>query len=243
MLDRLEAMFLAQRRFIADASHELRTPLTTIQGNVEFVRRDPGMPTAARDEALADVTESASRMTRLVDGLLALARADAGRHLDRRPLPLRPILESCFHQTQTLARLSTIDVGLTLNRLEPGARVMGDGDKLRELVMTLLDNAVKYNRPSGRVLLSASTEGRTHRIVVTDTGRGIPAIDLDHIFERFYRSPRTRSEDGSGLGLAIASWIVEEHEGKITVDSTPDVGSTFAIALPALEAAPLILAT
>lgn len=241
MLDRLEAMFLAQRRFIADASHELRTPLTTIKGNVEFVRRDPTMPIGQRDEALADVTESASRMSRLVDGLLALARADGGRHLERQPVSLRPILESCFHQAQALARDTDRSVELIVNRLEPGARLNGDPDKLRELLTTLLENAVKYNRPGGQVSLTASTEGRTHRIAVADTGRGIASSDLEHIFERFYRSPRTRSEDGSGLGLAIARWIVDEHDGQIAVESVLDEGSTFVVTIPALEPAPLLL--
>jgi two-component system, OmpR family, sensor kinase len=240
MLERLEAIFVAQRRFVADASHELRTPLTTIQGNVEFVRRDPTMPPVARDEALADVADAASRMNRLVDGLLALARADAGRHLERRPVSLRPILETCYHQTQALARATDISVELTLNRLEPGARLNADPDKLRELLMTLLENAVKYNLPDGRVCLAALTDERTHRIMVSDTGRGIAPADLDHIFERFYRSPRTRGEDGSGLGLAIAHWIVDEHDGKISVESVQNQGSTFVVTLPALKPAPLL---
>jgi signal transduction histidine kinase len=242
MLDRLEAIFVAQRRFVADASHELRTPLTTILGNVDFVRRDPTLPAVARDEALGDVSDAATRMNRLVDGLLALARADAGRHLERRPVALRPILETCFHQAQALARATEITVDLTLNRLEPGARLNADPDKLRELVMILLENAIKYNHPDGHVLLTASTEGRAHRITISDTGRGIAAADVDHIFERFYRSPRMRSEEGSGLGLAIARWIVDEHNGQISVESILDHGTTFGVSLPALDPAPLLVA-
>jgi two-component system OmpR family sensor kinase len=240
MLDRLEAVFLAQQRFVADASHELRTPLTTIQGNVEFLRRDPDMPVADRIEALNDVSDEASRMAHLVNGLLALARADAGRHLDRTPVELRPILETCFRQAQALARPTNITVELALNRLEPGARVMADADRQSELLMILLDNAVKYNRPEGLVRLIAHTEGRAHRIVVSDTGWGIAPEHLPHIFERFYRSPHSRSEDGTGLGLAIAQWIANEHHARITAESVPDVGSTFTVALPALQPAPLI---
>ncbi len=240
MLDRLESVFLAQRRFVADASHELRTPLTIIQGNVQLIRRDPSMPPADRDEALADVAEAARRMARLVDGLLALARADSGRHLDREPVALRPILDHCFHEAQALSRATSIAMTLTLNRLEPGARVSADAEKLRQLVMSLMDNAVKFNHPEGEVRLSAFTQGRSHRIAISDTGAGIAPDDLELVFERFYRSARTRSEDGNGLGLAIARWIAEEHRGEISVESTVDVGSTFVVTLPALEPAPLI---
>jgi signal transduction histidine kinase len=241
MLDRLEAVFLAQRRFVADASHELRTPLTTIRGNVEFIRRDPSLPAAVRDDALADVSDAAGRMARLVNGLLSLARADAGRHLDREPVALRPVLESCFHEAQALARATNITVVLGLSRLEPGARLSADPDRLRELLMVLIENAVKYNHPDGQVQLSARTDGRKHRVSVADTGRGIETEDLSHIFERFYRSPRTRSDDGSGLGLAIANWIADEHQAEISVESVPDVGTTFVVSFPALEPAPLVM--
>jgi signal transduction histidine kinase len=240
MLDRLEAVFLAQRRFIADASHELRTPLTTIQGNVQFIRRDPGLPAAARDDALADVSDAASRMGRLVDGLLALARADSGRHLDREPVALRPILERAFHEAGNLPRAIELNLELALNRLEPGARVNGDSDRLRQLLVILLENAVKYSRPGGTVRLVAFTEANAHLIAVADNGPGVAPEDVPHVFERFYRSSRTRSEDGSGLGLAIAQWIVEEHHGDISLETAIYRGSTFRVRLPALEPAPLL---
>ncbi len=240
MLDRLEAAFIAQQRFVADASHELRTPLTTIQGNVEFLLREPAMPVGDRIEALGDVADEAARMARLVNGLLALARADAGRHLDRSMTELRPIVESCYHQALALARPTNISIELVVNRLEPGARVLADPDRLCELLTILLENAIKYNRQNGLVRLVATTEGRSHRVVVTDTGRGIAPEDLPHVFERFYRSPAARSEDGTGLGLAIARWIASEHNARIAVESVPDVGSTFTVTLPALQPAPLI---
>jgi two-component system OmpR family sensor kinase len=241
MLDQLEAAFMAQRRFVADASHELRTPLTTIQGNVELIRRDPAMPPAERAEALADVAEEAARMGRLVNGLLALARADAGRHLERQPVELRPIVEGAFHQAQGLARPKNVGVELVLNRLAPGARVLGDPEGLTQLLMILLENAVKYEHPNGAIRVTAATVGNAHRIVVTDHGQGIAPEDLPHIFERFYRSPRARSEDGSGLGLAIAQWLAEEHHATIAAESTPDLGSSFTVTIPALEPAPLLL--
>lgn len=240
MLDRLEAAFVAQQRFVADASHELRTPLTTIQGNVDFLRRNPDLPLLDRTEALDDVASEAERMGRLVNGLLALARADAGRHLNRVPVQLRPVIDHCFHQVQSLARSRNLSVELILNRLEPGARVLADADRLSELFMAFLDNAVKYNSPNGTIRLVASTEGRTHRILISDTGPGIASSDLPHIFERFYRSPQARSEDGTGLGLAIAKWITSEHGGAISVESRVGNGTTFTIMLPALEPAPLL---
>ncbi|HUX88048.1 MAG TPA: HAMP domain-containing sensor histidine kinase [Chloroflexota bacterium] len=241
MLDRLEAVFLAQQRFVADASHELRTPLTTIQGNVDFLRRNPGLPSDERAEALDDVASEAARMGRLTNGLLALARADAGRHLDREPTELRPIIERCFHQAQALARPTEVSIQLIVNRLEPGARVQANADRLEEMLMILLDNAFRYNQPGGIVRLVAVTSVGIHRIEVSDTGRGITAEDLPHIFERFYRSPHSRSEDGTGLGLAIARWIASEHESEIGVASVLDHGTTFTVALAALDPAPLVL--
>jgi signal transduction histidine kinase len=240
MLDRLAAAFEAQQRFVADASHELRTPLTTIQGNVQLLRRNPDLPPAERGEALADVADEAARMARLVSGLLALARADAGRHLERAALELRPVLETSVHQAQLLARPANVEVRLDASRLAPGARVMGDGDRLSELIMVLLDNAVKYNRPGGSVRLVAESNGHRHLLAVVDTGLGIAPDDLPHVFERFYRSANSRAEDGTGLGLAIAQWIAHEHDATIRVESVPNVGSKFVVSFPAASALPTV---
>lgn len=233
MLDRLATAFEAQQRFVADASHELRTPLTTIQGNVQLLRRNPELPPAERAEALTDVADEAQRMARLVNGLLALARADAGRHLERRPLDPRPILEAAVHQAQLLGRPTGVEVHLDTTALTPGARVLADADRLAELITVLLDNAVKYNRPGGRVDLIAESYGARHLLRVVDTGVGIASDDLPHVFERFYRSANSRAEDGTGLGLAIAQWIAQEHHATIAVESTPSVGSAFVVAFPA----------
>jgi signal transduction histidine kinase len=179
-------------------------------------------------------------MARLVSGLLALARADAGRHLERAALELRPVLETSVHQAQLLARPANVEVRLDASRLAPGARVMGDGDRLSELIMVLLDNAVKYNRPGGSVRLVAESNGHRHLLAVVDTGLGIASGDLPHVFERFYRSANSRAEDGTGLGLAIAQWIAQEHDATIRVESVPNVGSKFIVSFPAASALPVV---
>lgn len=236
MLDRLEAAFDLQQRFVADASHELRTPLTTIQGNVDFLRRSTDLTAAERAEALADVAAEVARMTSLVQGLLALARADADRHLERRPVELRHVLAGAVHQAQVRARAAAVSVDLDDIGLAPGASVRADPDRLDELVMILLDNAIKYNRPGGWVQVVARTDAGSHVVSVADGGHGISPVDLPHIFERFYRSASARADDGTGLGLAIARWIADEHEARIEVESRPNVGSRFIVTLPAVSA-------
>jgi signal transduction histidine kinase len=233
MLDRLDSAFEAQQRFVADASHELRTPLTTIQGNLDFLRRSPDLTEAERAEALDDVVAETARMSRLVNGLLGLARADAGRHLERHLVELRPILATCARDAELLARGTGTVVEFDDSGLAPGAAMRANSDRLVELVLILVDNAVKYNRPGGRVRVTASSRDSVHVLVVEDDGRGISPEDLPHIFERFYRSTSARADDGTGLGLAIARWIAQEHEADIAVESTPGVGSIFSVTLPA----------
>ena len=229
MLDRLEAAFLAQRRFVSDASHELRTPLTTIRGNVEVLRRG-NLDPAEQAEALQDIADETERMSRLIAGLLALARADAGRHLDRQLVTLDNLLLDVYRQAQLLARGVTIELG----PVEP-VEALADADHVRQLLLVLVENALKYNHPGGEVRLSLVREGDWLKIAVSDTGVGISPEDLPHIFERFYRSPAARQVDGTGLGLAIARWIAEEHEGRIEVESVPGQGSTFTFWLPSIQ--------
>jgi signal transduction histidine kinase len=233
MLDRLEAMFNAQRRFVADASHELRTPLTTIRGNVELLRRTPTLPPEDVREALADIASEAERMSRLVTDLLRLARADAGQGLVREPVRLDDILRDVHRQAQR----HKPDIRLLLGPTPP-ARVLGSRDALQELLLILVDNGLKYTPPGGEVELSLRSTDGWHQVSVRDTGVGIDPADLPHIFERFYRATRVRHQGGTGLGLAIARWLAEQHGGRITVESTPGQGSTFTVWLPALDAVP-----
>jgi two-component system OmpR family sensor kinase len=228
MLDRLEAVFTAQRRFIADASHELRTPLTTIRGNVELLRRNRALPPDDVQDALADIASETQRMSRLVTELLQLARADAGHSFPREPVRLDELLRAVHRQTQLHKPETHVELAVAAP-----ATVLGSADALQELFLILVDNGLKYTPAGGQVRISLSRAGGSFVVYVRDTGVGIDPEDMPHIFERFYRATKVRQEGGTGLGLAIAQWIAESHGGRITVQSAPGQGSTFAVWLPA----------
>ena len=240
MLASIEYAYSAQQRFVSDASHELRAPLTAIQGNLELLRRHQHMPEAEREEALGEMAREADRLTRLVADLLALARADAGVPLKQRLVDLDAIVLDAFHSARQLARGQT----LALDPFEP-AQINGDEDRLKQLVLILLDNALKYTPFGGQVTLGLRHGESDVNILVRDTGVGIPPDDVPHVFERFYRADPGRSRDpgGTGLGLPIAQWIVEQHGGKITLESQVGRGTLVVVRLPfagqTLEQAPL----
>jgi signal transduction histidine kinase len=227
MMDRLESAFAGQRRFVADASHELRTPLTTIRGNLELLRRSGAVEDPVMGEALQDVIEESARMARLVDGLLALARADSGQVLRRSPVQLDQLIRAVYRDAQAMERGAAV----TLGPLDQ-AQVTGDPDALKQLLLILMDNGLKYT-PEGTVTVSLRVEGANALVSVRDNGVGISPEDLPHVFERFYRSPSARASGGTGLGLAIAHWIADEHGASIEVQSEPGQGSVFTVRLPA----------
>lgn len=227
MMDRLEAAFSAQRRFAADASHELRTPLTTIRGNLELLRRNGSVAGGEMREALEDVNAEAQRMSRLVDQLLALARADAGQQLARAPVRLDELVRAVHREAQARAE----GVAVQLEAADP-VEVVGDPDALKQLLLILADNGIKYTPAGGTVGLSLRFHRGEAVLAVADTGVGIAKVELPHIFERFYRSAAARASGGSGLGLSIAQWIAGEHDARIEVDSTPGAGSTFTVRIP-----------
>jgi signal transduction histidine kinase len=231
----LAASLDAQRRFVADASHELRTPLTTIRGNVGLLRRVADVDPADQAAALADIESEAERMSRLVTQLLSLARADAGATLDAQPIELKPIILDSGRQLALLAG----SAGLTsaVEVADAPVRVLGDSDALRQLLLILIDNAVKYTPAPGTVRLTLGRDGGEAVIQVADTGIGIAPADQPRIFERFYRADPARSGSGAGLGLAIARWLVEAQQGRIEVDSVPGQGSIFRVRLPLLPEA------
>ncbi len=245
MLAALERTSTAQRRFIADASHELRAPLTTIKGSLEFLREARDIPEEERRAAIGDAYGEAERMAALVNDLLLLARVDAasGARTDDQMRGRREMVEldqlafEIFRQGRVqLQARPTSHIQLTIGTLEPLA-VNGDPGQLRQVLLILLDNALKYTPAGGKVRISVAHEDGKAALSVADTGIGIEAELLPHIFERFFRGDRARARDehGSGLGLAIADWIATSHGGEIRVESRPGIGSTFTVLLPAVR--------
>ncbi len=234
MLEQLEAAnrqqaaaLEAQRRFVADASHELRTPLTTIRGNAGLLAQGPTVSEDVRAAAARDIAGESERMTRLVERLLTLAQADAGQQLELAPLPLRPILESVCRQAQaTQPERRFTSVGLT------DATVIGDEDTITQLTWILVDNAIKFTQPGGRVELGLHQQGSSALLTVADDGVGVPPQDLDRIFERFYQAEAARTNRGAGLGLSIARWIAFQHSGTLTARNNDGPGATFTLTLP-----------
>lgn len=226
-LERLERQFNAQRRFLADVSHELRTPLTAIRGNVELMQRMG----VADPDSLQDIRSESERMTRLVGDLLVLAQADSGNlPLDRKPLDLDALLLEVCREVQVLAG----NVHVSVSEIDQ-ARVIGDRDRLKQVVLNLVTNAIKYTPEGGRVTLGLSQVKNWARLTVTDTGIGIPADELPRIFDRFYRvdKARSRAMGGAGLGLSIAQRIAQMHSGRIEAASEGvNKGTTFALWLP-----------
>lgn len=228
MLERLEATFEAQRRFVADTAHELRTPLATILGNVDLQLRY-GHGGGNGEKVLVAVRREAERTARLVAGLLLLAQADAGQRLALSPVDLDEVLIETYEETQGVAG----DVRVSLGRCDPAA-ILGDRDRLKQMLLNLVDNVLKHTGPGGHVVLSLICREGEAVLQVSDTGEGIPADDLPRIFDRFYRvHGSSQDRRGAGLGLAIVRWIVEAHGGRIMVDSAVGRGSVFTVRLPA----------
>ncbi len=228
---RLETALESQKRFVANASHELRTPLTTIRGNAGMLRRHANVTPEDRAAALAQISYESERMSRLVQHLLTLARADSGQTIERVPVSFHPLVQDVVSQAKLLTKGHRLEVGV----LDP-VEVAGDPDSLRQLLLILLDNAIRYTLPPGIITVRLERRIDEARLVVEDTGVGITPEDLPRIFERFYRGNHSRSADGAGLGLSIAQWIAEQHGGAIEVTSTPGRGSTFTVRLPLRDA-------
>ncbi len=230
-LERLEQLFTSQQRFLADVSHELRTPLTIIKGNVSLMRKLG----CVDDDSLVGIEDETDRLTRLVGNLLLETQAESGKlPLRFAPLELDTLLLEVFKQMRVLARDR---IHLKVTEIDQ-VMVNGDRDRLEQVLINLISNAIKYTPQGGDILLSLAKVGENARIIVRDTGMGISKEDLPHIFERFYRAEKSRSRSmpgGFGLGLSIAYWIVSHHNGRIEVDSAEGKGTTFVIYLPLLQ--------
>lgn len=223
----LEQSLQAQRRFVADASHELRTPLTTLRGNLGLLERQPPISPADREAVIADMVEESDRLIRLINNLLILARADSGLALRREPISLQPFIADVCRQARLLTSERVIGCENVAN-----ATLIGDRDVLKQVLLILLDNAIKYTAPHDTITIATTVAEAVIAIHIRDTGPGIPPEALPHIFERFYRVDSARTSTGAGLGLAIAKELVEAQGGTITVDSQIRQGSQFTVTLP-----------
>lgn len=254
MLTNLEELYQHQQRFVADASHELRAPITSIRCNLDLLTKAPDLPPAEAQAALQDARVEADRMGRLVNDLLTLTRSDTSLQNEialvngykkvngqEQIVDLDSLLLEVFRQYRPTKEQDTSESQqqgprLLLQNITP-AQVYGDADQLKQVLVALLDNALKYTPYEGSVSLALSTETHEAMVKVSDTGIGIAPEDIPHIFERFYRADRARSRErgGSGLGLAIAQSIVQQYHGSIEVESMPGKGSTFTITLPVVN--------
>ncbi len=231
MLGRLDTAFIQIRRFSADASHELQTPLTILKGELEVALRSPRSPEEYQ-QTLLSALEEIDRIAFLVDGLLLLARADAGvLRMDRKPVNLAALLKEIYNQAKVLADARHI----TLELEETQAfSVSGDPERLRRLLLNLVDNGIKYTPEGGRVMISLTKDQQFGSLRIADTGIGIPQNEQDQVFQPFYRTAEAKMHDkgGVGLGLSIAKSIAEAHGGKINIESTPGHGTVFTVLLP-----------
>lgn len=230
MLDRLQGSFETQRRFTADASHELRTPVTAIIGHAKYLQRRTTI-SPEQGESLAVIEREGERMAKLVHDLLELARADAGFRIQRAPMNLLEVVESVRDELAPIAPVAAIAVHCS----EPLIEVLGDPERLKQVVLNLVQNALDAG--ARQVHLNLGRDGGEVLLEVLDDGPGIPEEALPHLFERFYRVDGARSTKGkgSGLGLAIVRWLVAQHEGRVEVRSRVGEGSVFEVRLPATD--------
>lgn len=235
LLDRLGESFERQRRFMADASHELRTPVAILRGEAE-VALQQARPIEEYRESLSVLHHEAERLTRIVEDLFTLTRADAGQYpLQLRDFYLDEMIAECVHSARTLALPKKITLAFDG---APESPVHADESLIRRMLLNLLDNAIKYTPEGGRVTVACHRNGEEYVVRITDTGPGIPAEMRSRIFERFFRADKARSRaendgGGAGLGLAISRWIAEAHHGRLELTQSDSHGSTFTAYLPA----------
>ncbi len=227
---KVEHALTMQRNFVADVSHELRTPLTTLRGNLGLLNRVPPTPPEEQADILTDMVDESDRLIRLVNDLLLLARADAGRSLAKEPLDIQPLMEETVRQARQLAMDREIHF-----ESEPDLSISGDHDAFKQILIILLDNALKHS--DGEITLNAEQENGQVVIRVLDRGPGIEPDLLEKVFDRFYRGEDAAVTPGFGLGLPIAKALTEGMAGAIAIESELGQGSTIILRFPALDSA------
>ncbi len=220
--------------FVSDVSHELRTPLTAIKGLVETLQNNAADDKAVHDRFLNTIASETERLIRLTNDLLLLSRADTGRlTLDLAPMELSAAVERAVNQLEERAREKRIEVNVAPS--ESPTQVLADADRIHQVLVNLLDNAIKFTPVSGRIRITFARSGAQTSCTMRDSGPGIPTEEIPMLFERFYRGDRARArgenESGTGLGLAIAMTIVDAHGGRIWVESRPGEGAAFTFTL------------
>jgi two-component system, OmpR family, heavy metal sensor histidine kinase CusS len=233
MIERLERSFDEVRRFTADAAHELRTPLSMMRTTAEVALRAPRSP-EQDGRVLEDLLEEIERLSRLVSQLLFLCREDVGLKTGpRRAVQLDEIVSEVVGHMQVMAQDKAVTLEVDCTR---PCVVLGDQDRLRQLLFNLLDNAIKYTSPGGLVSVRDTSSNGRVEIVVADTGVGIPPEHLSHVFDRFYRvDPARGAEGGTGLGLSICRSITDAHQGRIQIESPVGQGTAVTLSLPTID--------
>ena len=231
MVKRLEESVAPMRDFTLHASHELKTPLTIMRASLETAIND-SKTDAHHHEVLAGLVDEVQRLTKIIDGLSFLAKADNGQvHFERKPVQLDELVQESFEDARIMAQEKGVKVEIP--SCEP-ITIQGDRHRLRQMLLNLTENAVKYNEPGGMVSIHLSRTSSTADLVISNTGRGIPTAVLPRIFDRFYRGDPDyhQAQEGCGLGLSIVEWIAKAHEARIDVQSDSRTLTTFAIKFP-----------
>lgn len=228
----IKASWDKQQQFVTDASHELRTPIAVIKLNTELLLHNPDHTIEEESIRIAGILKESTRMGKLVATLLTLARADSNQiEMEFHTVLLPELISDIIQRFEPIAEMKEIGIEI---KLDPHMEVIGDKERLHQLLVILLDNAVKYTPQGGLITVTGYSKNGFAQLFIKDTGIGISTEELPFVFERFYRGDKARSRDdgGSGLGLAIAKWIVEKHGGKIRVESIKGEGAQFQLQLP-----------
>lgn len=229
----IQGAWKKQQQFVSDASHELRSPITGIYANAELMLRHPENTVEKESYRINTIMKESKRMTKLISSLLTLARTDANKaELQLAPINISEVIETVLEGFEGLEELNQISFS---RNIQPDLIVIGDKERLHQLIVILLDNAFKYTNPGDQVNIDCSQLNKNIIMSIQDTGIGISSENLPHIFDRFFRADKAHSREsgGIGLGLAIAQWIVVKHNGKINVESELGKGTKFIASIPA----------